>query len=237
MDNTFSEKKGGFSLLEFRKRNRFLYFLISITLLIVIAPLLRANIYGQILLSIIAVFVLISTINSISKDRKYFIISCLLGAPWIVVSIATTLSGRLYPEFYEALFGSIFFVYVTVVTLSYVLKDQRVTADTLYGAICVYILLGITWSFFYVLEGSMFAGAFSFVPEHNVDNFLDWPDFIYYSFVTLTTLGYGDITPLTQTSRTLAFMEAVVGQVYLAIIVARLVAMYISHSYEKRPNK
>ncbi len=237
MDNTFSETKGGFSLLEFRKRNRFLYFLISITLLIIIAPLLKANIFGQIVLSILIVFVLISSINSISKDMKYFLISCLLGGPWIVVSIATTLSGRLQPGFYEALFGSVFFVYVTVITLSYVLKDQRVTADTLYGAICVYILLGITWSFFCVVVEAVFPGAFSFVPENHVNNFLDWSDFIYYSFVTLTTLGYGDITPITQTSRNLAFLEAVCGQVYLAIIVARLVAMYISHSYEKRSNK
>ena len=154
-----------------------------------------------------------------------------MGAPRIVVSIATTLSGRLPPGFYEALFGAVFFIYITVVTLSYVLKDQRVTGDTLYGAICVYILLGITWSFFYVLEGSMFAGAFSFVQEHHVDNVLDWPDFVYYSFVTLTTLGYGDITPVTQTSRILAFMEAVVGQVYLTIIIARLVGLYISRTF------
>jgi voltage-gated potassium channel Kch len=237
MENTFSERKVGFSPLEFRKRNRFLYFLISMTLLIIIAPLLKVNIFGQLAFSILSVFVLISSINSISKDRKYFLISCLLGAPWIAFSIATTLSGRLHPEFYEALFGSLFFVYVTVVTLSYVLKDQTVTADTLYGAICVYILLGITWSFFCVLVEAVFPGAFSFVPENHVNNILDWPDFIYYSFVTLTTLGYGDITPITQTSRNLAFLEAVSGQVYLAIIVARLVAMYISHSYEKRSNK
>lgn len=237
MDNTFSERKGGSSLFEFRKRNRFLYFLISITLLIIIAPLLIVGIFGQIVLSILIVFVLISSINSISTDRKHFLISCLFGAPWIVVSIATTLSGRLHPEFYEALFGSVFFVYVTVVTLSYVLKDQRVTADTLYGAICVYILLGITWSFFCVLAEAVFPGAFSFVSENRVNNFLDWPDFLYYSFVTLTTLGYGDITPIIQTSRNLAFLEAVSGQVYLAIIVARLVAMYISHSYEKRSDK
>jgi len=230
MDYNIDKKNWRSSLSQFRKRNRFLYFLISLILLIVIAPFLRVNVIGQTLLLIIVIAVLISGINSVSNSRKFFLISCILGAPWVIVSFVTTISGKLHPEFYEALFGSIFFIYTTVLIFSHVLKDKRVTADTLYGAICVYILLGITWSFFYVLESTIFPGAYSFVPQHYVDNILDWPDFVYYSFVTLTTLGYGDITPITQPSRTLAFIEAIVGQVYLAIIVARLVAMYISHS-------
>ena len=235
MKNAFDGKEAGFSLLEFRKRNRFLYFLVSITLLIIIGPLVKTNVYGKIVFSVIVLFVLISGINSISRDRNHFLVSCLLGLPWIVVSIATTVSGKVHPGFYEALLGAVFFIYVTVLTLSYVLKDQRVTADTLYGAICVYILLGIAWSLFYVLLDSLVPGAF--VSANHVENILHWPDFVYYSFVTLTTLGYGEITPISQTARTFAFLEAVVGQVYLAIIVARLVAMYISHSYDKLPDK
>jgi voltage-gated potassium channel len=60
-------------------------------------------------------------------------------------------------------------------------------------------------------------------------------DFTYYSFVTLTTLGYGDITPVTDPARSLSLLEAVMGQLYLAVLVARLVGIHIAQSNEKKP--
>ena len=210
---------------------RFLYLLCSIVFLIVVSPFLQHGIGSQILLICIITAVLVSAINSASDKRRHLILACLLATPWFVTALATALSGTLYPEFYDSFFGSLFFTYTTVLIFSRVLKDKKVTSDTLYGAICVYILIGVTWSFFYVLVVTNSHDAFLINPANNQDNILNWHDLSYYSFVTLTTLGYGDITPVSPMARSLAYIEAIVGQVYLTIIIARLVGLYISGAF------
>lgn len=210
---------------------RFLYLLCSMIFLIVVSPFLQHGIGSEILLVFIVTAVLVSAINSVSDKKRHLILACLLAAPWFVTSVATTLSGTLYPEFYEALFGSIFFIYTTVLIFSHVLKYKKVTSDTLYGAICVYILIGLTWSFFYVLIITTSHDAFYINPANNVDNIINWHDLVYYSFVTLTTLGYGDITPVAPIARSIAYLEAILGPIYLTIIIARLVGLYISGTF------
>jgi hypothetical protein len=223
----------GFSsfIKRYLRHERFLYLLCSIVFLIVVSPFLEHGVGSEILLICIITAVLVSAINSVSDKRGHLILACLLATPWFVTSVATTLSGTLYPEFYEAFFGSLFFTYTTVLIFSRVLKDKKVTSDTLYGAICVYILIGVTWSFFYVLIVTNSHDAFYINPVNNLDNILNWRDLSYYSFVTLTTLGYGDITPVAPIARSMAFLEAILGQVYLTIIIARLVGLYISGAF------
>jgi voltage-gated potassium channel Kch len=95
--------------------------------------------------------------------------------------------------------------------LNHVLRADQVDAETLYGAVCVYFLFAALWGVLYVLTaGSRF----------------DAGPMMYYSFVTITTLGYGDITPATELARLLALLEAVLGQLFLVILVARLVGVY-----------
>ena len=231
MENYLNIKSFWSSIKRYRRHERFLYLLCSIIFLNVVSPFLESGVASEILLILIVTAVLVSTINSVSDKRRHLILACLLATPWFVTSVATTLSGTLYPEFYEALFGSIFFIYTTVLIFSRVLKDKKVTSDTLYGAICVYILIGVTWSFFYVLLETNSHNAFHINPVNNLDKIFNWHDLSYYSFVTLTTLGYGDITPVTPIARALAYLEAIVGQVYLTIIIARLVALYISGTF------
>jgi len=120
----------------------------------------------------------------------------------------------------------VFLLLATFNTLRQVAVGNDISPNRIVGAICVYLLLGIMWSTAYtVLEFSQ-PGSFKGLTElvSPVWN----PDWIYFSFVTITTLGYGDITPLTQTARTLSFLEAIVGQFYIAVLVAGLVSAYIS---------
>lgn len=234
MENALNIKSFWSSIKRYRRHERFLYLLCSIIFLNVVSPFLEGGVASEILLILIVTAVLVSTINSVSDKRSHLIIACLLAAPWFITSVATTLSGTLYPEFYEAFFGSLFFIYTTVLIFSRVLKDKKVTSDTLYGAICVYILIGITWSFFYVLIVTNSHDAFYINPANNLDNVINWHDLSYYSFVTLTTLGYGDITPVAPVARSLAYLEAIVGQVYLTIIIARLVGLYISGTFASK---
>ena len=120
----------------------------------------------------------------------------------------------------------LFYGSVTWVLLHYIFAMPRVTRDVLYAAVAVYLLLGATFvSIFGVVE-TLQPGSF-------IDNaapveraFLPWQTLVYYSYATLTTLGYGDVLPISGWARSLATLEAVIGVLYLAILMARLVGLY-----------
>lgn len=111
-------------------------------------------------------------------------------------------------------------------TLRQVAIGNDISANRIVGAICIYLLLGVMWSIVYAVVEYSRPGSFEGLTEALSPA---WnPDWIYFSFVTITTLGYGDITPLSQTARSLAFAEAIMGQFYIAVLVAGLVSAYIS---------
>jgi hypothetical protein len=110
-----------------------------------------------------------------------------------------------------------------------VLRQKQVTSETISMAICAYVLLGLTWGLLYIVMFEHQPGAFNFGESRTVSSLSDeqeyFPLLIYFSLATLTTLGYGDITPVTLQTRYTAVAEGIVGQLYLAILVARLVGM------------
>jgi hypothetical protein len=120
----------------------------------------------------------------------------------------------------------IFLLLVAFNTLRQVGFSDNISLNRIVGAICIYLLLGVIWSIAYTVLEFFQPGSFKGMTE--MVSPLRNPDWIYFSFVTITTLGYGDITPVTQTAKTLSFAEAIVGQFYIAVLVAGLVSAYIS---------
>ncbi len=116
-----------------------------------------------------------------------------------------------------------------------VMRQKRVTSQTISMAISLYLLLGITWSLLYILLYQLQPGAFSFggaptLPGAASNQQAVFPVLIYFSLTTLSTVGYGDIAPVSLQARYLSVAEGITGQFYLAILVARLVAMQMSQS-------
>jgi hypothetical protein len=103
-------------------------------------------------------------------------------------------------------------------------EQKTVSGETLWAAINVYVLIGMLFAFGYsivaILEPEAFSGSLL-----NQDQDLT-QTFLYFSFVTMTTLGYGDITPKIQVAATLTYVQALIGQLYVAILIARLVSLY-----------
>jgi hypothetical protein len=108
-----------------------------------------------------------------------------------------------------------------IVVLSRIVRHRQVTAETLLGAVCVYILIGLVFS--YADYAVQLVGGGSFFAQSGT---YGAPDFVYYSFITMTTVGYGDLTPAVGFPRTMATLEALTGQIFLVVLVARLVSMY-----------
>jgi hypothetical protein len=127
---------------------------------------------------------------------------------------------------YSSSLAIIGFLFVAIVyTLKQVLFGTEINVNRLVGAICVYLIIGVTWAMFYTLADSIQPDSFAgFSPGDDLGWDSEW---LYFSFVTMTTLGYGDILPISATARGLAYIQAVVGQFYVAILVAGLVSAYI----------
>jgi voltage-gated potassium channel len=123
-----------------------------------------------------------------------------------------------------------FLVFVSGMVLSDVMRTERVTMDTISGGLAVYLLLGLVFTEIYTMLLVLDPAAISFPLPREAG---DTASIAYYSFVTLTTLGYGDIVPVSKAARAMASLEAVMGQVYMTVLVARLVGLHISQVREK----
>jgi hypothetical protein len=117
----------------------------------------------------------------------------------------------------------------TLMILARVFRSGPVTRDRILGAVAAYLLFGLTWASAYHLLAIHIPGAFSGAAPDPTD---PWPTWSYFSFVTLTTVGYGDVTPVAMPARSLAIMEALTGQLYPAILLARLVSMELLNRVE-----
>ncbi len=135
--------------------------------------------------------------------------------------------------------GAVFLTVMTALVMRAVVRDERVTGDKIVASICGYLLLGTCWAIAYALLEAANPGSFAlagaFAEGESLGAGSQTSVFAYFSFVTLTTLGYGDITPISPQAQTLAWMEAGAGQIYLTVLVARLVGLHIVHSQAKPP--
>ena len=121
-----------------------------------------------------------------------------------------------------AIFAYMLYMTIAIIfMLRKIFSEKRVTGDTIKGSISIYIIIGIWWELLY-------AAIWAIQPESFVlhINRIDSPDFFYFSFTTMTTLGYGDIIPKSYTAKTAAILQAITGQMYLAVLVARLVGLH-----------
>ena len=155
-----------------------------------------------------------------------------LGVPAALGQLAAFARPDGIAPLISTLLGLLFLAFITAVVFQSVVAKGRVTNDKIAGAISVYLLLGLLWALLYGIVATLDPDAFrvpadiAFQPNATGGEYA----FIYYSFVTLTALGYGEITPATPWGQSLAWMEAVTGQLFIAILVARLVALHILHA-------
>jgi len=167
-------------------------------------------------------------------DSKYFILRKAFIFPIAILSVAL-FSAWLDRTGFDQLFLILllsFFIFTSIQTARQVLFTGDIDRNKILGAICLYLLLGLIWAVLYTLLQLTLSNSFNNI-ENNQEWFTLFPEFIYFSFVTLTTLGFGDISPLSPFAKVLAYMEAIIGQFYLAILIASLVGSSITPNKEQ----
>ena len=130
----------------------------------------------------------------------------------------------------------LFMIFLTVASVGRVFRDDRpVTVSRVMGAVAVYLLFGMTWGYLYGLIDQLLPGSFNLPSYEEFNDPGHLESFTYFSFITLTTLGYGDITPLHPVARMCVVVQALFGQLYPATLLARLVSLEITARQSFRP--
>lgn len=205
---------------------RFLFLLISLLLLFSLRPFLEGLMGVRLLMDSFVSMVLFSGSYAVSRKKHIFYVSLIIAFPALIAQWSSHVVAE--PSFFLVgkIFAALFYAFMVIVILDYLFKEKVINADMIIGSICVYLLIGMMWSCIFSILEILQPGSFQ-MPESMGT---ELSHFAYYSFVTLTTLGYGDITPLTAPARSLSVLEAIMGQLYIAILVARLVGIHIAQS-------
>ncbi|NOR05488.1 MAG: two pore domain potassium channel family protein, partial [Deltaproteobacteria bacterium] len=201
-------------------RGRFLFLLISILLLLVLSPLLDNFIGLKFLLNIFMTAIFISGLYAVSQKKTYILITAVLATPMLASIWSAYFIKIPYLWLTGRICGVLCMAFMVIIILSHIIRVKNVTADVIFGAIVAYLLMAIMWGFIYSVVEYLHPGSFV-IPEGPIKDsrFL----FTYFSFVTIATLGYGDITPLTAAACSLSILESIIGQIYLVVMVAWLV--------------
>ena len=174
--------------------------------------------------------VLVASLAPIARERRMLWLGLALVAPALLLDWAS-LFFHSHALAVGSAMAAMGFLGVVVFTIAgNLLTTDRVTTDTILGGICVYLLIGLLWVSAFTLLEILQPGSIQLdgAPLREIPSEpFRYTEILYFSFVTLTTLGYGDMAPVTPAARAVAGAEALVGQLYVAIFVARLVGLHL----------
>lgn len=213
-------------------KSHWFYLFHALILLLIIFPYLdpqRATDYPFAILAINSILML-TIIYAVSPNRRLLFIGVLIVFPALI----SFWSPEMVYKTEVILFSTaLLYCYALVMTVNFLLKSKDFNLNQLFGATSVYILIGLAWTTFYQSIEYFFPGSFFSEEVHNLDNTLSWSDFLYFSFTTLTTLGYGDITAIAPGARSLAIIEAITGVIFIPVIISGIVSIIITHSIKE----
>lgn len=226
-------RKGTHILFRFWSTDRSLIVLLALLFIVifVLQPLENLGlIHVFFFVAIVFSLILISGVLSVARSRFITVLAVVLAlALFLALWMATLMPSAGLASLTDFLV-IVFLGMLSAVVLHQVFREGPITMQQIMGAVVVYLLLGLMWAFAYKLvelqrPGSFNSAGFSAV-EHDFD---PKTRLIYFSFMTLTSVGYGDITPVHPTARSLAMLESLIGQLFPVILIARLVTMEIYH--------
>jgi hypothetical protein len=219
------------SMNQVLKRLRFRRFstvqlLAALVILLISAPFVEELEGGHFILSLLFSLVLIAAVFAVANRKRSLVIALVLAIPAIIARWVNQLRPDLVHPAVFLVCALVLLAFVIGHLLYFILSAPVVNVEVLCASIAAYLMLGLTWTVAYWLVDQLTpGGAFSFNTTRGAHSMNGFTGF-YFSFITLSTVGYGDITPVSQAARWLAAMEAMTGLLYVAVLIARLVSLY-----------
>jgi len=226
MNETAHGKESPKPLQPRRRFHRFstVELLVALVLLFVFFPFVEEVKGGDVIVSILLSLVLLSAVFSVADRKGVFFIALVLAIPAIVGRWISHFRPDLVPPPVFLVAGLALIAFVVANLLRFVLRAPSVNTEVLCASISAYLMLGLLWTVAYWLVAQVTPNAFAFNtgPKETMSGF----NAFYFSFITLSTVGYGDITPASRIARWLAATEAMTGLLYVTVLIARLVSLY-----------
>ena len=192
--------------------------LISMLLLITVFPYFEKTEIGSTILVVLFTAVLLSGIYAVSYDIRYVAVGLLLAIPTFITGWSNAFTPRVTADLSWMVFMIVFLVYTLAVILRHIFTADSVAIDEILAAISVYMMIGLAFGICYHFLNTLSPGSFKFNEGPDTMSSL-----VYYSFTTLSTVGFGDITPLSAIVRSLSILEMIIGATYVAVLIGALV--------------
>jgi hypothetical protein len=202
---------------------RCFYLFVTLLTLVAIAPFVEAQYSGLMIRYLINSLVMLAAVAAVGRSIVSFVVVLALAAPAVALRWLALRSGdESYIDLGLRLDAGVYLATIFLL-LRYVFDREVLTSDRLWGAASAYLMIGVLWSVFYVIIDRSGEPAFAIRGESGT---MQLNNLLYFSFGTLTTSGFGDIVPVTRVAQTAAMVEGIVGQLFMAILIARLVGVY-----------
>jgi hypothetical protein len=213
---------------ESSRLTRHSFFLLFVFLLatLILFPYAEASHFGSYAFRIIGSIAVVVSVYAAKVHRSLLVLAIVLAIPALFERIL--LPQLNLHSFYvlNIVLTLVFDVVIVVLIFRHVLTAEEPTSETIFGALCLYLLAGFSFSSIYGLITALQPNAFYLDPRMNVHNVPDRFDFIYYSFATMTSLGAAGITPVSSQARSFSILESILGVLYLAVLITGLIGAY-----------
>jgi hypothetical protein len=210
--------------------------LVALVLLFLVTPFVQDMPHGKVIEVSLVTLVIVSAVLAVGARG---------GARWVSVLLAATALGARWTDLFSphslpvGVFHAaalLFLGYVVLHILRFIFQAPQVNSEVLCAAIAAYLLIGLVWALNYMFLGRLSPEAFAFSAGPQADRTMNSFNAFYFSFVVLSTVGFGDITPISKAARMLAVTEALTGLFYVTVLISRLVAMYVPAANRTPPS-
>jgi hypothetical protein len=201
--------------------------LVGLLATFVVSPVLRAQGLEEKITVVFGLALPLLAVYAVATSRRHLVVAGSLALASAATHARWLTLPALLPSVGSTLTALLFYLYTTGLFLRGVLRSRQVTRDVLAGAMASYLMVAITWAFAFLLVDLLVGGAFS-VPVVDADGSTHFDTVLYFSLVTMLTVGYGDIAPIHGWARSLSALEAFTGFTFGTIVLARLVATYLA---------
>ena len=202
------------------------HLLCALILLLVVTPFVESSRNGEFIETVLVTLVLVSAGLAVGGQRHVLRIAIFLMVPTIAANWAHHLFPGVVTPVAHLACSIVFIGFVIIYVLRFIMRAPQVDAEVISAGISVYLMLGLLWAFGYLIAAEGSPSAFSIHTDPREPQEMSNFNALYFSYTSLSTLGFGDILPVSKVARMLSFMEAITGMLYVATLISRLVSWY-----------